>query len=84
MFCYLRFLEYPVVATLSTKWGRRDRVIRDFDQVVRPKKRTIDDMTPDDVVKQKAERIKKLRDDIERYQQYIADAEAEIEAWESV
>jgi len=44
----------------------------------------VNDASPSDVKKRKAERLAKLEADIKRYREYIAAAEAEIKEWRSV
>lgn len=47
-------------------------------------KRTVEEMTPGDVEKRKEGRVQQLRNDIERYKEYIVAARAEIKAWENI
>jgi len=49
-----------------------------------PRKRTIDEMTPEEAKARKAERIKQLRDKIECCRSEIAIAETEINEWENI
>lgn len=59
---------------------------RDFESDLSPRQpvRTAEEATPEDVRRRKEERVQELRNDIERYKKYIAEARAEIKAWESL
>ncbi len=67
----------------NTKWGsvENERFCPDTRRRV---KRTVEEMTPQDVTNRKAGRVRELRNTIKRYQEYIANAEAEIKAWENL
>jgi len=65
------------------RWGSKG--LSDYsDFPSREVKRTVDEMTPDDVKKNAKGKIVELKRKIELYYQYISDYENELEFWESI
>ena len=63
----------------SNRWGDKISDYR-FDTT----KRTVDEMTPDDIRKNAKKKIEELRRQIKLYLQYISDCESELAFWESI
>jgi hypothetical protein len=71
-----------MVLMLHERWG--DSTCGDLNRLLEKKPRQLGEASPGDVKKQKAKRLKELRERIKQYEGFIADAEAEIEAWKNL
>ena len=78
-------IESKKSARYRRNWGQYDSYENPFVySQPQPQPKTIYNMTPRDAANHKKKRLKELHKDIKLYQQYILNAEAEIEEWEEI